>query len=117
MPLSERQKLYLPSAVHSEKDGTHLFFRPEAPHWVAVDSAGAQILRWYQEGLAMGEIIVRYGSRNGMDSAKAWLHVTDFTQALIRSDFASLAPRLAPPYLGRASTVLSPPNLSVPRGR
>jgi len=103
MQLSEKQKLTLPDAVHSERDGTHLFLDPEAPHWVAVDSAGAQMLRWYQEGLTMGEIIVRYGSRNGVESPKAWLHVTDFTQALIRSDFASLAPRPAPPYLGRAS--------------
>ncbi len=103
MPLSEKQKLYLPSAVHSEKNDTHLFLHPEAPHWIAVDSVGAQILRWYQKGLTMGEIIVRYRSRNGVDAPKAWLHVTDFTQALIRSDFASLAPRLMPPYLGRAS--------------
>ena len=104
MQLSEQQKLYLPNAVHSERDGTHLFLHPEAPHWIAVDSAGAQILRWYQEGLTMGEIIARTGSRNGVESPKAWFHVTDFTQALIRSDFASLAPRPVPPYLGRAST-------------
>lgn len=103
MQLSERQKIHLPDAMHSEKDGTHLFLHPESPHWIAVDSAGAQILRWYQEGLTMGEIIVRTGSRNGMDTPKARLHVTDFTQALIRSDFASLAPRQVPPYLGRAS--------------
>ncbi len=103
MPLSESQRFYLPNAVHWEKDDTHLLLDPEGPHWIAVDSPGAQTLRWYQEGLTLGEVLVRYRSQHGVESAKAWLHVTEFTQALIRSGFASLAPRPVPPYLGRAA--------------
>ena len=103
MPLSESQTLSLPDAVHWEKDDLHLFLHPEGPHWIAADSRGAQILRWYQAGLTLGQVIGRYRSQHGLESAKAWLHVTEFTEALLRADFATLAPRPTVPYRGRAA--------------
>lgn len=103
MRLSESQTLSVPHAMHVEKDAIHLWLDPEKPHWIAVDARGAQILRWYQEGLTLGEVLVRYRSQHGVESAKSWLHVTEFTQALIRSGFAAVAPRSPSPYLGRAA--------------
>ena len=103
MELTEKQRIYLPQAVHWEEDGIHLFLDPESPHWVATDSRGAQIMGWMKGKLSFGEIIQRYSSAHGADTAKAWLHVHDFIQSLLRVSFARLQPIVPTPYLGRAA--------------
>ncbi len=95
--------IYLPKAVHWEKGQAHLFLDPEAPHWIAVDSRGAQMIGWIEAGLPIGEIIPRYAATHGVETAKAWLHVHDFIRALLRAGFASMEPIHHQPYLGRSA--------------
>ncbi|PIQ81557.1 MAG: hypothetical protein COV76_08280 [Candidatus Omnitrophica bacterium CG11_big_fil_rev_8_21_14_0_20_64_10] len=103
MELTERQRIYAPQAVHWEEDGIHLFLDPESPHWVATDARGAQIMGWIGEGLSFGQFIQRYSSVHRVGPAKAWLHVHDFVQSLLRVGFARLKPIVPTPYLGRAA--------------
>ncbi|MBI1953875.1 MAG: methyltransferase domain-containing protein [Candidatus Omnitrophica bacterium] len=103
MELTERQKIFVPKTLHEEQKDLHLFLDPESPHWVAVDARGAQIMDWMKEGLSFGQFIQRYSSVHGAGPAKAWLHVHDFIQSLLRVGFARLTPIVPTPYLGRAA--------------
>ncbi len=101
--LTEQERLFLPKTLHWQKEDMHLFLDPESPHWVAADSRGAPLIRWIQEGLPIGQILRQYAAAAGVPSAKAWLHVHDFIQSLLRVGFASTEPVLPVPYLGRAA--------------
>ncbi|MBI3332697.1 MAG: methyltransferase domain-containing protein [Candidatus Omnitrophica bacterium] len=103
MELTESQRLHLPRAVHWQDQDLHLLIDPEAPHWIAADSKGAMLIGWVQEGLEVGEILRRYAAAAGLPAGKAWLHVHDFLQALLRVGFASREPVDRAPYLGRAA--------------
>lgn len=103
MELSEKSKVYLPKTVHWQREGIDLFLDPESPHWLAVDSRGAEILGWIQQGITFNSLIQRYASTHGVGAAKAWLHLHDFVQALLRSGFATREPRVPSPYQGRAA--------------
>lgn len=103
MSWTENQKIYLPPFVHWQKEGLHIFLDPERPHWIAVDDPGAALLEECTRGLPVGEMIRRYGRQSGFESAKSWLHVHDFLQALLRTGFASLQPLETEPYRGRAA--------------
>jgi MoaA/NifB/PqqE/SkfB family radical SAM enzyme len=101
--LTQKPTMHLPKSVHWRKDELHLFLDPEAPHWIATDGRAAQLMGWLEENLLLGDLVRRYGSVFGVDSAKGWLHVHDFVQALLRCGFASLGPIEHLPYLGRAA--------------
>ncbi|MBI3615635.1 MAG: methyltransferase domain-containing protein [Candidatus Omnitrophica bacterium] len=103
MELTEKVILHLPKTVRWEKDGTHLFLDSDSPHWIATDSRGAQLVDWFGEGIPFGQVLHRYASANGLELAKAWLHVHDFAQGLLRVGFASDRPIVRTPYLGRAA--------------
>ena len=103
MTLTERSTVHLPRTVHWDDDGLHLFLDPEAPHWVATDARGAQLMQWMTDETPVGDLIARYAATHSLETAKAWLHVTDFTQALLRAEFARLEPIVHTPYLGRAA--------------
>ncbi len=103
MELTERQKIFIPKTLHEEQKDLHLFLDPELPHWVAVDARGAQIMEWIQQGLPFGQLTQHYTTTHGAGPAKAWLHVHDFIQALLRSGFARLEPVVPTPYRGRAA--------------
>ncbi len=102
MELTEKSRIFLPKTINGHNDGAHLFIDPEAPHWVAADARGAQIMDWIQQGLSVGQLIQRYSGAHGFETGKAWLHVTDFVNALLRSGFAQAKPVVHAPYLGRA---------------
>ena len=100
--LSEKSIVYAP-ASHAFREGEIDFFLDEqAPHWVAVDARGAEILRWLDGRATFGDLIARYCSRHGLEAGKAWLHVHDFLQSGLRSGFLSLEPVARPPYEGRS---------------
>lgn len=103
MELTEKTRLHLPRTVHRKRQGAELFLDPESPHWVAVDERGGWILRRLEEGRTAGQIIRRYAAEQGAELPKAWLHVHDFLQALLRAGFASPAPVESVPYQGRAA--------------
>ncbi len=103
MELTDNQTVFLPLNVHWKNGEIYFFLDPEAPHWIATDSRGSQLVSWLQEGFYFGEMIRRYASLNGVGAAKAWLHVHDFVQALLRSGFATAEPFARSPYLGRAA--------------
>ena len=103
MELAEKHQVYLPETVHWERDGIHLFLDPESPHWIATDVRGEKIMGWIKEGLPFGQLIQRYSSTLGLDTAYAWLHLHDFIQALLRVGFAAPQPVVPTHYLGRAA--------------
>ena len=103
MELTERQRVYLPQTVSWHKEDLHLFLDPEAPHWIATDARAAQLIEWINAGATVGQLIARYASVQGVETAKAWLHVTDFVSALLRAGFAQRGPVVHPPYRGRAA--------------
>ena len=76
--LSETTVVHAPRS-HAYREGEIEFFLdPEGPHWVAVDSRGAEILREVDGRRTFGELVSRYAARLGMEAGKAWLHVHDF---------------------------------------
>ncbi len=103
MELTKDKKLFIPGAVHWDKERLHLFLDPQAPHWIAADERGAQIIDWIQQGGPFGEIVHRYASSFGVEAPKAWLHAHDFVQALLHCGFAAVEPLIRTPYLGRAA--------------
>jgi MoaA/NifB/PqqE/SkfB family radical SAM enzyme/SAM-dependent methyltransferase len=99
--LSEKTVVYAPP-LHAFREGDiDLLLDEAAPHWVAVDSRGAELLRGIGEGARFGDLVTAYAGRTGLEAGKAWLHVHDFLQACLRSRFLSLAPLERPPYEGR----------------
>jgi MoaA/NifB/PqqE/SkfB family radical SAM enzyme/SAM-dependent methyltransferase len=99
--LSERTVLHAPPA-HAFREGEIDYFVDEAaPHWVAVDERGTEILREIDGKRPFGELVVRYAARGGLEAGKAWLHVHDFVQACLRAGFLAVAPFERPVYEGR----------------
>jgi MoaA/NifB/PqqE/SkfB family radical SAM enzyme/SAM-dependent methyltransferase len=88
--------------VHAFRDGGIDYFLDEAaPHWVAADERGAEILREIDGLQTFGELVARYASRRGLEAGKAWLHVNDFVQGCLRAGFLGLAPFERADYQGR----------------
>ncbi len=103
MTVTEKQVVYLPKVVSWEGEGVYFFLDPDSPHWIAVDSRGSRILRGIEEALQVGEMICRYAAAYSMEMPKAWLHVHEFLQALLRCGFARPEPWKRQPYQGRAA--------------
>ena len=101
--LSERAIVYAPPYHNFEERGVEYFLDEEAPHWVAVDPAGGEILRALGGGTPFGRLVATYALRKGLEAGKAWLHCHDFLQAGLRSGFLSLAPAERGPYAGRSA--------------
>ncbi len=99
--ISEKTTVHAPR-THAFREGDiDYFLDPEAPHWVAVDDRGAEILHELDGRRPFGELVTRYASRRGLEAGKAWLHVHDFVQAGLRAGFLSLAAFERAPYAGR----------------
>ncbi len=99
--LSERTIVHAPP-LYAFREGEIDFFLDEAaPHWVAVDPRGAEIMRELDGGRPFGELVSRYASRRNLEAGRAWLHVHDFVQSCLRAGFLALSPFERPPYAGR----------------
>ena len=103
--LTEKSLVYAPP-FHAFSEGEMNFFLDEeAPHWIATDSRGAEILDWLNGRTTFGALVARYALEKGVDAGKAWLHVHDFLQAGLRPGFLSLQPFERSPYEGRSSHI------------
>ena len=101
--LTEKSIVYAPP-LHAFRDADMDFFLDEeAPHWVAVDSRGAEILRRLDGRTSFGALVSWYAARMSLEAGKAWLHVNDFLQPCLRSGFLSLQPFARPAYAGRSA--------------
>ncbi|MCM8794208.1 MAG: methyltransferase domain-containing protein [Candidatus Omnitrophica bacterium] len=102
MELTEKTRIYLPKTIRWDREELAVFIDPEFPHWIGTDRRGAQIIEWIQEGMTFGQIVRHYAQQHGAETGKAWLHANDFIAALLRCEFAAMAPLVRSPYLGRA---------------
>ncbi len=99
--LSEKSILYAPPLYEFREGDIDFFLDEAAPHWAAVDSRGAEILRQIDGKRTFGDLVSWYSSGKGLEAGKAWLHVHDFLQSCLRTGFLSLTPVEHPPYEGR----------------
>jgi MoaA/NifB/PqqE/SkfB family radical SAM enzyme/SAM-dependent methyltransferase len=100
--LTEKTVVFAP-AFHALRQAEIDFFLDEAaPHWVAVDERGAQILRQIDGRRSFGDLVAAYAASGGLEAGKAWLHVHDFLQSCLRAGFLSDRPILHPEYEGRS---------------
>src|SRR5580765_2690699 len=100
--LTEKSVVYAP-AFHAFREADIDFFLDEAaPHWIAVDPRGAEILRRLDGKTPFGALVSAYAAEKGLEAGKAWLHVHDFLQAGLRSGFLSDRPFARAAYEGRS---------------
>lgn len=99
--LTEKSIVYAPPFHAFREADMDFFLDEEAPHWVAVDSRAAEILRRLDGKTPFGALVAWYASDKGLEAGKAWLHVHDFLQACLRSGFLSLHPFVRSIYEGR----------------
>jgi MoaA/NifB/PqqE/SkfB family radical SAM enzyme len=102
--LSETTVVHAPRSYAYREGEVEFFLDPEGPHWVAVDSRGAEILREIDGSRTFGELVSRFAARRGLEAGKAWLHVHDFVQANLRAGFLAVdaAAFDRPAYEGRS---------------
>ncbi len=100
--LTEKTIVYAPPLHAFVEADMSFFLDEEAPHWVAVDTRGAGILRRLDGRTTFGALVSSYASQMCLEAGKAWLHVHDFIQSCLRSGFLSLQPFSRPAYAGRS---------------
>jgi MoaA/NifB/PqqE/SkfB family radical SAM enzyme/ubiquinone/menaquinone biosynthesis C-methylase UbiE len=100
--LSERAIVHAPPLYTFRDSDIEYFLDEEAPHWVAVDDRGAEILRRVDGRATFGDLVAQYASARGLEAGKAWLHVHDFLQGCLRAGFLAATPFERVPYAGRA---------------
>ena len=100
--LTEKTIVYAPPLHAFVEADMSFFLDEEAPHWVAVDPRGAEILRRLDGRTPFGALVSSYASRMCLEAGKAWLHVHDFLQSCLRSGFLSQQPVSRPAYEGRS---------------
>ncbi|HMA19038.1 MAG TPA: radical SAM protein, partial [Thermoanaerobaculia bacterium] len=102
MPHLSEKTVVHPPPLHAFRDGEIEFFLDEeAPHWIAVDGRGAEILRRLDGQVTFGRLVADHAREKGLEAGKAWLHVHDFLQNALGSGFLSLEPFRREAYAGR----------------
>lgn len=99
--ISETTIIHAPPLHAFRENGVEYFLDEDAPHWVAVDARGAEILRQLDGRRTFGGLVAWYAASRGLEAGKAWLHVHDFLQGCLRAGFLSLKQLVRPPYGGR----------------
>ena len=100
--LSEKSIVFAPACHVFRQRDIDFFLDEAAPHWIAVDERGAEIVSRLDGRRTFGELVAWYAGRGALEAGKAWLHVHDFLQSGLRAGFLSLSPAVRPPYPGRA---------------
>jgi len=101
--LTEKTIVFAP-ALHAFREADIDFFLDEeAPHWVAVDPRGVEILGRIDGRRPFSELVAWYAASKGLEAGKAWLQVHDFVQTCLRAGFLSLDPVVRRTYEGRRS--------------
>ncbi|MGH9317830.1 MAG: methyltransferase domain-containing protein [Thermoanaerobaculia bacterium] len=99
--LAQKSTVYAPAPFAFREGEIDFFLDAAAPHWVAVDERGAEILQRIDGRKSFGDLVFWYASTKGLEAGKAWLHVHDFLQSCLRAGFLSESPIERPPYDGR----------------
>jgi MoaA/NifB/PqqE/SkfB family radical SAM enzyme/ubiquinone/menaquinone biosynthesis C-methylase UbiE len=99
--LTEKSIVYAPAFHAFSEAGIRFFLDEAAPHWIAVDDRGAEVLEWLDGRTPFSALVARYAAAGGLEAGKAWLHVHDFLQGGLRSGFLALAPFERSAYEGR----------------
>ena len=97
---------HAPLGVYLERDGLHLVIDPEAPHWLATNAAGAQVLRLCDGRRTVADVADALAQRGAIAPAAAVADTLTFLEAAAEIAFVSRKPALAPAYPGRAATVV-----------
>ncbi|MBI2346111.1 MAG: methyltransferase domain-containing protein [Deltaproteobacteria bacterium] len=103
MELHDRLVLHGASWTGWVDDDLCFFLDPDGPNWCATDARGASLMGWINGTTPFGELVRRYQQEMNCDGARAWLHVHDFCQQLIRFQMVSALQRVVPLYCGRAA--------------
>src|SRR5437762_4611975 len=69
---------YAPLGVYLERDGLHLVIDPDAPHWLATNAVGVQILRLCDGRRTMAEVAEEVARRWGRPLDEALADTSDF---------------------------------------
>ena len=101
MELNEATRVYLPKSIQWSKDDAQYHLDPEAPHWIATDERGTQLLQWLEEELPFGGVGPSgTGSYHGEQGFRTFSHAKSiYRQAKL--NVGKLAGML-PPY-GKAT--------------
>lgn len=106
-PLNDRTPLHLPD-LHLFEDGDLSYaVDAERPNWIAVERVGRQLIDAIaaHPGSTPTDLTARYTAARGLDAAKGWLHVHDFTAQLRRVGMLAAEPHRPTPYPGRAALI------------
>ena len=101
--IDDRTILRAPSFTVQHLAGAVVALDPALPNWIATDERGLRILAQLDGRQLFADVVKRYGEQNGLDVARAWLHVETFARDAIRQGFVSANGSTEAPYLGRAS--------------
>ncbi len=102
--LEPSTNLYLPELHLFGHDGISYAVDAEGPNWVALDARGRELVDWIaaESGrLSSNDVVARYAATYQIEAGKAWVHVHDFLNALVRSGLLHDGPIDRPPYPGR----------------
>lgn len=77
----------------------------EKPHWVAINSSGATLLRGCTGEHTVADLASRLAARHGVPTDSALRDTLNFLEQLEAIEFVQQSPRIAPTYPGRTSAV------------
>ncbi|HXG57494.1 MAG TPA: methyltransferase domain-containing protein [Thermoanaerobaculia bacterium] len=109
--LAERTPLHVPPFHFFESNGITYAIDADAPNWIAVEEAGAQLIRTIRDAetsgspVSFGALVARHAAERRLEAGKGWLQVHDFLTALDRAGCLSDAPFAREPYRGRDAYV------------
>jgi MoaA/NifB/PqqE/SkfB family radical SAM enzyme/SAM-dependent methyltransferase len=105
MLLEQTTPFYLPDLHLFDRDGLTYAVDAAAPNWIGLEPRGREVLEMIraEPGVIHGRLVAHYASRYGLEAAKAWVHVHDFSSALERAGMLHPAPVVRAPYPGRAA--------------
>ena len=75
------------------------------PNWIVTDDRGLRLLALFDGQKPLREVVAAYAADEGLDVARAWLHVETFARDAVRHRFLSKArdSKEPVPYLGRSA--------------
>ena len=102
-PLDERTLLRAPAYSVIRTASGPIALDPAAPHWMATDQRGLDLLGRFDGTTPLGDVVKRYAAQSGLDTTRAWLHVDTFARDAMRRGFLTSDGAAAAPYLGRST--------------
>lgn len=102
MELDGKTVLHTPEYSSLNSEGLSILIDPEGPNWISTDERGARIMSFIDGKNSFNDIVKLYSGSYGVDSARAWLHVSSFIKDAFREKFVSTEPLSRLPYSGRS---------------